>query len=222
MKSQEFVDPDLQAGGGVSGANPSNGRNLTLVSPSKAELDARVEQARQQMLELRRQQDELERQRQDLEELRRRVEEFERGKNELVEQLARSVGEIEKEEVEASKRVSVLANYRNVFQDYVGQLQDVRQNDWSADEIKQQLPQAASLLEEARNELAKGRSQISAYVEDGGAPVAMPAPRMMDEGGCMPMQSMMPFSFKEEFIKGFARYLPLIIALVLIALILRR
>ena len=81
MNSQEFVDPDLVSTGNPPGNTPPpSGRVSTMTSPSRAELDSRVEQARQQMLQLRHQQEELERQRQDLEDLRRRVEEFEHGK----------------------------------------------------------------------------------------------------------------------------------------------
>ena len=68
MATQEFIDPDLTSAGQPSNAGGASIRQAASVaSPSRVELDARVEQARQQMIELRRQQEELEHERQELE-----------------------------------------------------------------------------------------------------------------------------------------------------------
>lgn len=223
MNSQEFVDPDLVSTGSSSGSSPPpSGRVSSISSPSRAELDSRVEQARQQMLELRRQQEELEHQRQDLEDLRRRVEEFEHGKAEVIEQLTRTISEIEKEEFETNKRVSALTSFRDVFQDYVNQLHDLRQSEWNADEIKNQLPQAMAVLEAARTELNKGRTHLDFLAEN---PVTSPtfssnAPSNSTSPSYYASEPAGRFDFKSEFMRGLARYLPLLIVLAIIAVIL--
>lgn len=210
MKSPEFIDTDLESS--LSSGTKIPSTTLSKMSASSAsprvEIDARVEQARQQMLELRRQQDELERQRQDLEELRRRQEDFEAGKTEMLEALSRTVTMIEHEEFELNKKSTLLTNFREVYQDYVRQLQDIREVEWSPDDLKAQLAKAFSVVETARAEVNKGRAQLE-FLGEG--PV-----RTMENSAAMPVINVsspqtVPFDFKEEMMRGFARYLPLII-----------
>ncbi len=208
MKSQDFVDTDVisqeRATGAAKSASGAQGR---------AEIDVRVEQARQQMLELRRQQDDLERQRQELEELRRREEEFEKGKAEMLEELARTVTHIEQEEFEINKRSTALGSFRESYQDLIRQLQGIHENEWSGDELKTQLNKAAAVVETAKAELNKGRAQLE-FLGDG--PVKFESDLFAPPGGTSAPSS---FDFKMEFMRGLARSLPLIVAL-LIALVL--
>ncbi len=218
MKASEFIDTDLLTEpskadvrseskkgspmdrNGLSG-NPSQGR---------AEIDARVEQARQQMLELRRQQEELERERQELEDLRRREEDFEKGKAEMLDELSRGIIAIEKEEFELNKRAAMLTGCREVYQDYVHQLQDIRETEWSGDDLKPRLAKAVSVLEAARAELNKGRAQLS-FLGDG--PIKMQADsQSVSMAESIPMSRSEGVNFKEELLRGLARHLPLILS----------
>jgi len=217
MATQDFVDPDLTASEQSNDGGQSVRRAVAASSPSRAEIDARVEQARQQMLALRRQQEELERERQELEELRQREEEFEHGKTEMLEELSRTVTRIEKEEFEANKRTTTLSTFREAFQQYFNQIQDIRENEWVADEIKNQLPKAVAVLEAARAEINKGRAQLD-FLGEG--PLAHTEnPGTQPPGSFYPANSAKgPFDFKTEFWRGLARSLPLVI-LGLIALL---
>lgn len=209
MKTQEFVDTDLVSSAPPTEGNGSNGNSKTQAqtSNSRAEIDARVEQARQQMLELRRQQEELERERQELEELRRREADFEAGKAEMVEELSRAVTSIEQEEFEIHKRSNQLGSFRQLFQDYVRQLQDIRENEWSRDELKGQLAKAVTVVEAARAEINKGRAQLDFL---GGGVVQLPSDTTRAPA---PILTAAPeaFDFAAEVKRGFARYLPLIL-----------
>jgi chromosome segregation ATPase len=224
MNSQEFVDPDLvSTGNPASSSAPQSGRVSSMTSPSRAELDSRVEQARQQMLQLRHQQEELERQRQDLEDLRRRVEEFEHGKAEVLELLSRTITEIEKEEFETNKRVSALTSFRDVFQDYVNQLHDLRQSEWNADEIKNQLPQALAVLEAARTELNKARSHLEFLAENpvaSSAAFTAPAAPVAQNNTYYSAEPAGFLNFKAELLRGFARSIPLLVVLLILAIVL--
>lgn len=217
MKTQEFVDTDLVSGASRGGTIPGAEKSIVQASTSQVEIDSRVEEARQQILELRRQQDELEKLRQELEDLRRRQEEFENGKAQMLEELSRTITRIEQEEFEVNQRALLLTNSRELYQDYVRQLHDIRESEWARDDLKAQLAKAVAVVEAARAEMNKGRAQLT-FLGDGpvksaqdSSPAATPVIEMADRG---------PFNFKVEFQRGLARSLPLIITLGLIALIL--
>ena len=206
MKTTEFIDTDLE---NITTSSTASSTAKSYQSPvqsqGRAEIDARVEQARQQMLELRRQQEELERQRQELEDLRRREEDFEKGKAEMLEELSRAVVTIEQEEFELNKRSTTLTNCREVFQDYVRQLQDIHETEWVGDEIKGHLSKAVSIVEAARAELNKGRAQLS-FLGEG--PVKLQNDLLAPSAPATSQPA--AFDFTQEMMRGFARQLPLI------------
>jgi len=211
MKTQEFIDRDLISAtpAEMSTGNSDSGRLPPSVGTNgRDEPAARIEQARQQMLELRRQLEELDRERQELEELRRREEEFENGKTEMLEELSRTITMIEQEEFELNKRSTLLSNFREVYQGYVHQLQDIRESEWAGGELKSQLVKAFSVVEAARAELNKGRAHLS-FLGDGPLQLASgPAPAVQSSAVAA---SGSAFSFESEFYRGLARSLPLII-----------
>ncbi len=218
MKTQEFIDTDLVSSTPSSDERTASvGKASPQVSQSQAETHARIEQARQQILELRRQQDELERLRQELEDLRRREDEFEHGKIEMLEELSRTITSIEQEEFELNKRAAMLVSFRELYQDYIRQLSDIHENEWSQDELKTHLTKAVSVVDAARAELNKGRAQLS-FLGEG--PIKLAA----DTATPSSLPSIIPsmetsFNFKLEFQKGLARSLPFIIALVCILIL---
>ena len=75
-----------------------NGLRLCVVDtpPHQEEVDWKLQQAREHLLTLRRQQDELEPQKAELEELRRKQEEYSRGRAEMVESLTRGMAILER------------------------------------------------------------------------------------------------------------------------------
>ncbi|MFZ4694307.1 MAG: hypothetical protein ACOYMV_04190 [Verrucomicrobiia bacterium] len=222
MNTKDFVDPDLVITDASSSDPGSSSRSSSSSSPSRAEIDARVEQARQQMLELRRQQEELERERQELEELRRREEEFEHGKAEMLEALGRAIATIEKEEFELNKKTTSLSDFRQLFQEHVRKLQDIHENEWRGDELKALLAQAISVVENARAELNRGRAQIS-FLGEG--PVRLDTDEAFRGSSAFAeAPASAGFNFVSEFQRGFARSLPILIlgVIVLFFWLLRR
>jgi hypothetical protein len=221
MKSPEFIDTDLDSLDSFSEKGASNndarGNSNGAANPNgRAELDARVEQARQQMLDLRRQQDELEKERLELEDLRRREEEFEHGKAEVLDELLRTIASIEHEEFDLHKRAALLTNCREIFQDYNRQLNDIRESDWTSEDLKVQLNKAFMVLESSRAELNKGRAQLN-YSGEG--PIRQSAD-LENNSSFTKSPGDGSFDFVLEVKRGIARNLPLIILGILALLIL--
>ncbi|MCC7518471.1 MAG: hypothetical protein IT578_04720 [Verrucomicrobiae bacterium] len=201
------MDPDVvvsDASTGEARATPSSGSS----SPSRAEIDARVEQARQQMIELRRQQDELEREQKDLEDLRQREEEFEHGKAEMLNELGRAVAAIEKEEFDLNKQSSSLSDFRQIFQENIGKLQDIRENEWRGNEVKAHLAKAVAAVESARAELNRGRAQLP-FLGEG--PVHLETDAQLRGAPAAGVASAAGFDFSLELQRGLARSLPILI-----------
>lgn len=218
MKTQEFIDTDL-----ISSTQPSDeisldGRKTSLyTSPSRAELDSGVEETRQQIFELRRQQEELEKLRQELEDLRQRQEEFENGKAEMLEELSRVITRIEQEEFELNQRSTLLSNFRKSHQEYIQQLQEIHESEWSREELKSQLGKAVSVVNAARAELNKGHAQLN-FAGENPMKVSHAFSGSLTTGSSDRERGNLSFAL--EFQRGLARSLPLLIVLGLIALIL--
>src|SRR6266516_2757135 len=71
--------------------------------PTREELDSRVTETQQRLVELKRAQEELERERAALEEARRRRTEFQTGREEMLQSLTRGVGFLEEAEFNARR-----------------------------------------------------------------------------------------------------------------------
>jgi hypothetical protein len=164
------------------------------------------------MLELRRQQEQLEKERQELEELRKRQEDFENGKAEMLEELTKMVTSIEQEEFELTKRTSLLGSFRELYRDYVRQLNDIRESEWSGNDIKAQLAKASTVVDAARDEVNKGRAQLSLEKEG-------PMKLSTDFAAGTPIFARQPFDFQLEFQRGLARSLPVILAGLILAVL---
>ena len=84
-----------QGGGGTATIMPESniGPSLSVVElpQHREEVDSKLDQAREHLIALRRQQEELERQKSELEELRRKQEEYSRGRAEIADNLARGL-----------------------------------------------------------------------------------------------------------------------------------
>ena len=93
-------------------------QDLNLPDPDRdtgAMLDSQVQKAQEQLVALRRQAEQIEKQKRELEDLSQRQEELERGRSEMIEKLGRSLTVIERESVEAERRVDHLRNTHESF-----------------------------------------------------------------------------------------------------------
>jgi len=139
-----------------------NGIGLSVVdTPAhKEELEWKLEQAREQLLTLRRQQDDLERQKSDIEELRRKQEEYSRGKAEMIDHLSRAVVTLDREQVQAQRLAESCSVTRDTFAGYLEQLQAISDQDWSSANLRAELSTALSVIENARLEYNRARTKL--------------------------------------------------------------
>lgn len=188
-------------------------QDLNLPDPDRdtgAMLDSQVQKAQEQLVALRRQAEQIEKQKRELEDLSQRQEELERGRSEMIEKLGRSLTVIERESVEAERRVDHLRNTHESFSQHLDQLEAINPKTWAPTELSKELSQAQSDVEDARSVYAKNRAKIGLEVASESA-----------ETGALPSylgESTESHGFVYWLTAGFAFTLPLLI-LGLIALL---
>lgn len=144
----------------VPGSGNGVGPSLVDTPPHKEEVDWKLEQAREQLLALRRQQDELERQKADLEELRRKQEEYSRGKAEMIDNLTRGLVTLEREQIQAQRLAEICGNTQDAFRDYLEQLQALNDEEWNNANVRSELSKALGIVENSRLEYNRARTKL--------------------------------------------------------------
>lgn len=144
-------------------------QDLNLPDPdldTGAMLDSQVQKAQEQLLALRRQADQIEKQKRELEDLSQRQEELERGRNDIIEKLSRSLTIIERESVEAERRVDHLRNTHEAFTQHLDLLESINPKAWAPTDLSRELSKAQSDVEDARSVYAKNRAKIGVETVD--------------------------------------------------------
>src|SRR6478672_4195235 len=124
----DFVDDDFQARKtqALTGSAPGqSGR-----APTREEVDSRVADTQQKLMELKRAQEELERERSALEETRRRQLEFQTGRQEMIHNLTRGLGLLEEAEFTARRDAEQMAKTIGEFRDVLTKIEAVREETW--------------------------------------------------------------------------------------------
>jgi chromosome segregation ATPase len=170
----EFIDTDFTA------SKPSFAAN----APTRDDVDRKVVEAQQKLVELKRAQEELERERSGLEELRRRQSEFQTGRQEIIQSLTRGLGLLEKAESAARRDADQMVKTVNDFQEALARVQAIRDETWTKENFQVELTRALTTIENARMEwksaygklpALKGESQPAAAVEKNSPAAAMPS-----------------------------------------------
>jgi hypothetical protein len=137
---------------------------------AKEELDFKLEQAQEQLLALRRQQEELERQKGDLEELRRKQDEYIRGRAEMIDHLTRGLTTLEREQLQAERLADLCGTARTAFADYLDQLQTLNDEDWNSANVRPELTKALGIIENSRLEFNRARIKLDCLNPSAGQP----------------------------------------------------
>jgi hypothetical protein len=149
----DFVDRDYES---TQSGYPSNtghaGVRMAQRPPTREELDARVADAQQRLLELRRAQEELERERTALEDARRRRVEFQTGRAEMVQNLTRGITVLEQAEFAARRNSEQMAKTLSGLRESLAQIQAVREEEWNQDNWNAELAKALATVENGRME----------------------------------------------------------------------
>ena len=142
-------------------------------------VELKVKEAQEQLLQLRHQSEELERQKLHLEQLRIRQDRFVTGKRDLTDKLSRSVTMLERELYDAQKLVEELSITKDSFNRHLETLRSLQPEKWQRSNVDEELDRALSAVEDAVSEYAKGTRRVAAArpaemqsieIEDGRAP----------------------------------------------------
>jgi hypothetical protein len=145
----DFVDDDFQVRKAQSAA-PAPGQPPR--APTREEVDSRVADTQQKLMELKRAQEELERERTALEETRRRQMEFQTGRQEMIHNLTRGLGLLEESEFTARRDAEQMAKTITDFRDVLAKVEAVREETWTKDNFSVELTRALTSVENARME----------------------------------------------------------------------
>jgi tetratricopeptide (TPR) repeat protein len=134
------------------------------------EFDEQVQQAQEQLLALRHQQQIIERQKAEIEELKIKRQLFLTGRTEIVEKLNRSIITLERETYEAQKRVEQYLQAKDSFERHLEAIEDINPEEWSRSELRNQLSRSLGVIEDARADYQKSLTRIDKLQSDIAAP----------------------------------------------------
>ena len=182
---------------------------------STEHLDEKVQQAEQQEQVLKRQLETIEKQKREFAELSRRQEALTTGRNDLADKLTRAVVVVEREMMEASKRLEMLQTVDASFHQHLETLESINPKLWDESDLSKELTRAMAAVDDARGEYNRAFPRVSAIPEQAANASAADSGYATDSAG----------GDGKDFIGwlkiGFAFSLPLIvlglIALVVIA-----
>ena len=160
--STEFIDTDFTA------------QKSPLAAPSRDDVDRKVVEAQQKLVELKRAQEELERERAGLEELRRRQNEFTTGRQEIIQQLTRGLGLLEEAEFAARRDAEQMVKTLGDFRAALAKVQAIHDETWTKENFQIELTRALTTIENARMEWNSARLKLPALAGEtqrgGGTP----------------------------------------------------
>ena len=132
---------------------------------NKDEINHKVMQAQEQLMELRRQQDEIERQKRELEDLHSKNKEFEEGRRSVLEKLERGLVILENQEFEVKREAEQLRQLRESFTEQLMQVREIDPSEWQGRDVQSvqsdltralaRVDQAHAIHSQARSRLAK-------------------------------------------------------------------
>lgn len=194
---------------------PVSDLNLTRMARHRKEVDTQSAMAAQELDRLRKRQEQLEQEKRDLEELRKRQDEYERGKREIVDQIKRSLVNLERKEVDAQRMVELLGATRGRFKEVLAAVEALKEEGWPEDRIREELNKSLGVVEQARLEYNKCMAKIDAAKPEAPVmPSGQPA-RMYDEHALAEDEK----GFSHWFKIGFAVTLPLVVVIAIVALL---
>ena len=129
-------------------------------APTREDVDRKVVEAQQKLVELKRAQEELERQRAGLEELRRRQTEFTTGRQEITQQLTRGLGLLEEAEFAARRDAEQMVKTITDFRLALDKVQAIHDEAWTKENFQQELTRALTTIENARMEWNSARLKL--------------------------------------------------------------
>lgn len=133
------------------------------ITPYHEDFEDQVRVAQEQLQQLRHREEQLERQKRELEELQLRKEEFTKGRARLAERLARAVSVLEREAEETQRRADHCLDTRGVLEHHMLTLQSLRPENWSRNQLQEELTDALAHIEEAESEMESAQPLLESF-----------------------------------------------------------
>lgn len=149
---------------------------------STEHLDEKVQQAEQQEQSLKRQLETIEKQKRELEELSRRQESLTGGRNDIVDKLTRALVVVERETMDAAKRLETLQGIHGSFSQHLENVECINPKSWEGLDINKELTRALAAVDDARGEYNRSFPRISTTPEQGAATAGADAGYTSDYG----------------------------------------
>jgi hypothetical protein len=160
--STEFIDSDFLSQKSPLGASAAGSAR----APLPDDVNRKVVEAQQKLAELKRAQEELERERAGLEELRRRQNEFQTGRDEIIRNLTRGLGLLEKAEFTARRDAEMMVKTLEDFRTALAKVQAIQDAAWTKENFQVELTRALTTIENARMEWNSARLKFAIITGD--------------------------------------------------------
>lgn len=172
----EFIDRDLVESAAAEEAAAAAAAPPSVRPRSRQELEGRLGETQSRLAELRRLQDQLEKERSDMEETRRRRAECETGREEMLANLTRGVGLLEKAEFEARRQAEQMMRTLEGFREALVAVEAIQEEAWTDENLNSELTRALTAIENARLEWNSARLKWDVLNGDASGSPEKPAP----------------------------------------------
>lgn len=178
-------------------------------SGSMEDIGQELEQRQQQLLALQRQQADLEARKRQLEELNTRRTELLHGQRDIRERLLRAIVILERAESQGRKEVEQMHETRQNFSEQLAEINAIEPSEWSPSSIEEELSRALAKVDQASAVYTQSRAKLDALR---GRDLE---PAETSNENSASTSSTGSDSFYENFARGLAFNLPLIVAVLL-------
>jgi len=176
-----------------------------------------LQQRQQELLVLQRQQQELEERKRQLEALNTRRTELVHGQREIRERLLRAIVILERAEGQSRKEVEQMHETRQTFSEQLAEINAIEPSEWSPSSIEEELSRALAKVDQAQAVYTQSRAKLDALRGRDLEPVESGEEGTSSGSGSGGAHD----TFTDNFLRGLAFNLPLIVALLLGLILLR-
>jgi hypothetical protein len=177
------------------------------------DLNLKVQQAEEVLLDLERRREQIERQKRQLEEIRRKQYEFEEGQRLTLERMKRGLILLDQQEFELKREYEEVGLIRDSFANHLRLLEAIRPQTWDPQNLEDELTKALATIDQAKGAYNQAHVRLEAVRRQSGT--ADPAQTLNDAEE--PSAPSSPFWSKVG--TGFAYTLPLLVGLFLLLVI---
>ena len=184
---------------------------------SSDDLNIKVQEAQDVLLELERRREQIERQKRQLEELRRKQHEFEQGQHDIHEKLTRGLVLLERQEFELKREAEQVQIIREQFTDQLSTVESIQAQDWGTHDLEDELTRALATVDQAKAVYNQAQARMEAIKLQSSSSSSQASDSMMESS---PVEaSSTPIDFWAKVATGFAYSLPGMIGLFLLSLL---